>query len=310
MQSQERSIGDIIRASLTVVMGLVILGLFIVALGGFRFWETVTPYTVLFDTVKDLGTGQPVKLDGMHVGRVTNIAPYDQDPTQVEVTIGIREDVTLYANSIASISQKGLVGDYYVLLTLEGYAGEPLEPNAVIPSRSVPGLTEIGAVVGDLVTALKPRLERIAEGLEQVFTPENTEHIANVLAELEVLVVEAQSAVQTLDTELDGVGGEAKVALRQGTAAFKQGEQTLVAVQQDFSTLSTELRTQVKDVGERLTALSAQVETDLGYNQEQLSQVLDQVQLLSEELTLLTQDLKERPWQVIRAPKAFPESTK
>ena len=61
-------------------------------------------------------------------------------------------------------------------------------------------------------------------------------------------------------------------------------------------------------MGGNVTALSQQVQTDLGYNQAQLAVLLEQLQRLSEELTLLAQDLKERPWQVVRPPRPFPEA--
>ncbi|AGW12749.1 MlaD family protein [Megalodesulfovibrio gigas] len=307
MKPKERSAADMLRAMATIVLGLVVLGLFVVALGGFRFWERLTQYTILFDTVKDLNVGQPVKLDGMNIGRVVTISPYAPDPSQVQVTIGVRDNMPLYANCVASISQRGLVGDYYVLLTLQGQTGPVLPPESVIISKQTPGLAEIGALVGDLVATLKPRLERIATGLEQLFTPENIHQISTVLADLEILVNSAQATVRTLQTELDGVGAQAKDTLAHGTATLDQARDTFVMVQTDFTALSTELRAQVHEVGTRYADLASQVQTDLGYNQEQLTQVLDQVQRLSEELTVLTQDVKERPWQLLRAPRAFPE---
>lgn len=307
MKPKERSAADMLRAMATIVLGLLVLGLFIVALGGFRFWERLTQYTILFDTVKDLNVGQPVKLDGMNIGRVTAIRPYVEDPSLVQVTIGVRDNMPIYANSVASISQRGLVGDYYVLLTLEGNTGPVLPPDSVIASKRTTGLAELGAMVGDLVTSLKPRLERIAAGLERLFTPENIQHVSTVLAELETLVHSTQAAVRTLHQELDGVGDQTKETLQHGTATLDQARETFVAVQADVAALSAELRGQVHEVGTRYAALATQVQTDLGYNQEQLAQVLDQVQRLSEELTVLTQDVKERPWQLLRAPRAFPE---
>lgn len=310
MQSKDKSLGDLVRASVTVFGGLLVLGLFVVALGGFRFWESYTPYHIVFESVKNLGVGQPVKLDGMPIGRVRDIQPYSPDPSKIQVTIGVQEDITLYANSQASISQTGLVGDQFILINLEGDTGPALPANATLNSKALPSLMEVGEVIAELVTALKPRLERIAEGLEMIFTPENTKHIANVLEEMEAVMAEAKVTLALFQEDLEGVGSEAKTTLRQGAATLRQGEQTLSSVEQDFAALSVDLRAQVNDVGTKLASLSSQVQTDLGYNQEQLTLLLDQLQRLSEELTVLTQDVKERPWDILRAPRAFPESTK
>ncbi|GAB7079457.1 MlaD family protein [Megalodesulfovibrio paquesii] len=307
MKPKERSTADTIRAVATILLGLLVLGTFIVALGGFRFWERLTQYSILFDTVRDLNVGQPVKLDGMNIGRVVRIGPYLEDPSYVQVDIGVRDQLPIYSNCVASISQKGLVGDYYVLLTLEGNAGEVLAPGSRIASKRSVGFAEVGAMIGELVTTLRPKLERIAAGVELLLTPENISNVTNTLADLEALVESAQQTVATLQREMDGVGAQAKETLRHGSATLEQVTLSVQAAQADFSNTTTELRTQVRDLSARYGALATQVQTDLGYNQEQLAQVLDQVQLLSEELTMLTQDVKDRPWQLLRSPRAFPE---
>lgn len=307
MKSNARSAADTFRAIATIVLGLVVLGAFIVALGGFRFWERFTHYTVLFDAVRDLNVGQPVKLDGMNIGRVIAIGPFEEDPSLVKVTLGVRDKLPIYSNCYATISQKGLVGDYYVLLTLEGNAGEILPPESRIASRKVPGLSELGAVIGETVASLKPKLERIATGMELLLTPENIHNITTVLADLETLVKSAQQTVQTLHEEVDGLGDQAKSTMAQGSKTLDQASASLLAIEREFSSTAAELRTQVHALGTQYGALGKQVQVDLGYNQEQLAQVLDQVQRLTEELTVLTQDVKDKPWRLLRAPSAFPE---
>ncbi len=177
MQSRARSRKDIIKAALTVVLGLILLGVFIVALGGRRFWENYDYYAIVFDSVKDLSAGRPVKYAGLDIGRVEDISIDPKSPGQVLVRIAVKQGFPLFNGTFALISQKGLVGDNYVFLQLQGQAGQQLKPGSHIPSKQVMSLNELANQISDLVNELRPKLLSVADGLNDLQAEDNREKV-------------------------------------------------------------------------------------------------------------------------------------
>ena len=121
---------------MTLGAGLLVLAVFMVVLGGNWFWEKYDSFDIRFRSVKDLNTGRPVKYAGLDVGRVEAIVLDPKDPRFIRVRIGVHRDFPLYKGTVARIAQKGLVGDYYVLLEIRGEPGERLAPLSDIPAVS------------------------------------------------------------------------------------------------------------------------------------------------------------------------------
>jgi len=150
MRTDERARRDTVRAWLAIVLGLVVLGLFIVVLGGFRFWEDLALYQARFRNVQDVGPGRPVKYAGLEVGRVLGTRIDPADPAYVLVDLGVEADFPIPAGTVASITQKGLVGDTFILLRLEaapGISWPSREPSGRRLSRDAIGPTDFTCVL-------------------------------------------------------------------------------------------------------------------------------------------------------------------
>jgi len=129
-----------------------------------------------------------VKLAGIEVGRVESIK-FGYDPeTRVELVIGLKKGTNIREDSIAFISQSGLIGDAFVGIT-PGSAGKPfLKDGSRIASEDPiemrklmkkaesiaenldKTLEEIKALAGNVngvVTDNKSRIDNIAVNLEK-----------------------------------------------------------------------------------------------------------------------------------------------
>ncbi len=96
-------------AIFTTVMLLVLAGL-VVTFGQFRFGSTNT-YHAEFVSVSRLKTGQDVRIAGIAVGTVEDIA-IDGDHAQVSFTVDRRQQ--LYTSTRAAIRYQNLTGDRYL----------------------------------------------------------------------------------------------------------------------------------------------------------------------------------------------------
>ncbi|UZP66552.1 MlaD family protein [Desulfovibrio mangrovi] len=304
---------ELIRAAITVVAGLFILGLFIIAFGGHRFWEKLDTYVIRFNGVKNLDVGRPVKYAGINVGRVLEIAVDGEDPSLVRVVVGLQEGFTVYEGTMASISQKGIVGDNFVLLNLSRKAGPPLKPGSEIPPELTPDLMELAASMATMAANLQPKISEIAESLRELLNNDNRQQVQNILSETTAVLKEAHQMVGSMNTDVRTMTQEASAGIRETrefigetrqnmNAAMNNLNSAITGVHGDTAATLQALRSQIGAVGGSITTLSNQLQKDLDYDQRQVEEILDNTAELTHNLKVLTQSLKERPWQVIYRP--------
>jgi len=306
-----------LKALSTLAIALATLGLFIVSLGGHRFWESMDSYVVRFDTVKDLRPGRPVKYAGLDVGRVLAIDVDKNDPGKVAVTLGVLDQFTLYQGTEASISQKGLVGDNYVLLMLHGPAGPVLEPGAEIPGVGTPSMAEVAEKIGRMVDDIAPKINRVAESLEAFVNKENGANLSTILAEAPGLMRQTKATLERIEKDWKNVSENAVKGIDEGRQTLDQVskglDQTLgtintalLEVTDNWNTTMQLVQTEVRRAGNNMENLSGQLEETVAYDQERLEEVLENINLMTRDLKMLSRSLRERPWQLIHKTEGRP----
>lgn len=314
MLNQATGKQDLIKAGITIVLGLIILGLFIIAFGGHRFWESLDSYYIKFNGVKNLSVGRPVKYAGINVGRVLSIDVDPANPGLIQVEIGVDEDFTIYQGTRASVTQKGLVGDNYILLNLSGKAGGPLPEHSVLPSYHAADMMETAAAMANMARELTPKLSEIASSLATLLNATNRQQISTLLAEVKELVTTTNQSLTDLSSEYVRVAkeaqagvGETRLLVKELRGETKQAMRSLTGsvnrLEGESVTTLKALATQTNAVGSAVESLTKQLQQDLDYDQAQLEEILDNTADLTHNLKVLSQSLKERPWQIIYRPE-------
>lgn len=143
-------------AATVVAFGCVLVLLLTAAL----WWITLAPsgtrITAYFDRAVGVYSGSEVKVLGVGVGRIHEVAP-EGDRVRVELTVS--DDIEIPATVEAVVVAPSLVSDRYVQLTPAYESGPLLENGAVIPlerTATPVELDDLTASVNDLATALGP----------------------------------------------------------------------------------------------------------------------------------------------------------
>lgn len=287
------------KSVLALGLALVTLSAFIIVLGGYRFWETLTVFEIRFRSVKDLASGRPVKYGGLDVGRVLDIAVDDKDPRFILVHIGLDHNFALYEGTQARIAQKGLVGDYYIFLELTQEAGPRLDPGASIPALEALDVQQLAGSIGALLESMRPRLEHLADNLEKLLSEENAQKLTEALSVLPVLLGDADNTLRTVQA---GFGDINKGV----NTAANSLDKAMTAVNRSLTTLTPSLEKtaqEIKLAAEQTRKLGQDVRGGLDYNFEQLDDTLAQARSATRELRFLLQRLRERPWELINSSK-------
>lgn len=114
---------------------------------------------VQFDDVGNMKSGNPVKVSGVQLGKVDEIA--FRGVRDVLVTLTLDPRIEPRTDATALLSSVGLVGDVVIVFD-PGKAAEPLPPDAVIKGSTERGLFDIGSELGDEAKLTMSSLREVA----------------------------------------------------------------------------------------------------------------------------------------------------
>ena len=142
------------RVGAFVLAGLFIVGVVVFLIGDEkRAFESKAVYHTSFGDVQGLRIGAPVRLGGVDIGAVSRVAHAD-DPADprlyVDLRIVRREAARIRKDTVAQISNRGLLGDKMIELT----SGSPLSPalpeGGTITGQEPTDFSNIFSQVGNL----------------------------------------------------------------------------------------------------------------------------------------------------------------
>jgi len=167
-----------LRVGIFVVVALIIGGTLALVIGEQQnVFKRKTEYTAVFDQVDGLSPGSPVRIAGVDVGTVRQVRL--QEDGRIHVTFGIIEDAVnlVRQDSIASVGNKGLLGDKLLDLTVG--TGDPVPEGATLESEQPIGLGEYLDRAGGIIR----EVEQTAENLRIATEPLAEEQFSNDLRE-------------------------------------------------------------------------------------------------------------------------------
>lgn len=185
-----------IRVGVFVLASLVMLAVVIFVLGGES--DLFSPHTEMktaFKDVQGLARGSPVRMGGVDIGRVTDVAyTKDAQKDEIVVTMLINADQTnrIRKDSIASISGRGMLGDKMITITVGTPAAPVLPSNELVPSRPsvdlmemVADLKQVTGQVEKVVLNLEKTTSMLAEDELHQDIRGSVDHLNGVLASLD-----------------------------------------------------------------------------------------------------------------------------
>ena len=106
-----------LKVGIFVFIGLIILGVFILSIGGMRTWTSGYQVTFTFHFGNGIRVGAPVRFAGINTGEVKRInfvfSP-EEEKTKVEVVCWIKRDVMIPLDSTIWVNTLGLLGEKYI----------------------------------------------------------------------------------------------------------------------------------------------------------------------------------------------------
>lgn len=184
-------------------------------------------------SVTGLRVGSPVRLNGVNVGEVVNIALNPDDPAQVQIGLEIGENVPVRTDTRASLELEGLTGGRYVLLsggTAEAppLRAEPGQAHPVIEMR--PSTFE--QLLQDAPSVLA-NINQLLDRASRLLSDENLENASRSMADLATFTQALAANSARLEDIIDNVDSALANLSQVGTAVQDLGNR----LQQDAGRL-------------------------------------------------------------------------
>lgn len=106
-----------LKVGLFVFIAIVIMGVFVLSIGGFKTWTLGYEVNFVFNFVNGIKIGAPVRFSGVDVGQVKGIKfiiPKAEGKTPVRITCWVQSGVKIPLDSTVWVNTLGLLGEKYI----------------------------------------------------------------------------------------------------------------------------------------------------------------------------------------------------
>ncbi len=312
-----------LRVGLVVLATIAVLVIFVLLIGDFHFAKTYT-LEVDFKFSGALAAGAPVKISGMHIGRVDNVSfigdqPQSGERLQTAVILHIDRSAqnALPEGTEFFVSTQGILGEPYIEAVPGDHFGSPLQPGTVVrgvdPPRTDLMLARMAVVLdafsgvlsqnrgalGDLVKAMtglthnlddtlskkKMTIEGAVDNLSEI--AKNGREISQKLDVAMGEATELRQLVKDVTTSAHALPGTVQNAQQ----ALGEGRRVLQAVDAEQLKKTMANAQAISDDAKAITKKMRRGEGTVG--------ALLADEDIYDDLKELVHDLKAHPWKII-----------
>lgn len=247
-------------------------------------------YRAAFRSVAGLNLGDEVRYGGLIVGSVTRLTLNPADPTHIEVTFRVRPQTPVRADTYATITQVGLLGQPHLNLEPGLPSSPALPPRSLLQTRD--NLTFQDAM--SRLAVFLDRADTLLHGVERIAASSPWDRIDRTLSRVDALLTNAATGSERVIENLDQATGQLAgmverterlivsldTAFRGASPAIQRAQRDAVAAMRDLRALLGDMRDATGD-GERL------------------SRIVDNLSAASEDLARFADRLEKEPTSVL-----------
>ncbi len=252
------------KVGLFFIVGLFLLGAMLEVGEKWNPFERKLTYNTYLTSVTGLKVGDPVRLAGVNVGRITKIVVHD---TNVEIVFEVRDDTKIKIDTVASLRLTNLLGGQFLSLSF-GSPGAPLlAQGKTVQGRDTANIDVIVDNVSDAVKDAKVLINSLNKNQDRVMgqvsamLDENRGGIRDTVANLKSITGKIDQGDGSLamllnDKQLYKTLNDAGTNINSIAAKINNGEGTLGKLVND-PTLYTDVRGAMNDLREGANNVSA-----------------------------------------------------
>jgi phospholipid/cholesterol/gamma-HCH transport system substrate-binding protein len=305
------------RVGAFVIVSLLVLGATVYSVRSTQDVRGQVAYRTYLRHAGGVAQGTPVLFAGIRVGQVASVGPSPDDPTRIEITFAVKTGTPVNEESIARVGSVTLMSSPTLFLTGGSNNARRLGPGESVRAQEAVGADEIAARLATLadsanevMTLLKHEVPAVTgearaalANIREISGTKNQEHIQSILAELNTMlrrespkIAQITERMTALTAHAEDVVVSVKPLVANLDRAVTNVSTTVDAVREPLARDLAELQHTLEDA----RALIDSVRGVVGDNAEDIHQTVRSLRTAADNVRLLTETLKERPWNLIR----------
>lgn len=143
------------------LFGMLLLIVVFELLGGVSIFEKRYQLNTTFNSISELKVGNPVKLSGFEVGRITDI---ELEGSKIIINMDVKRDAVIKEDSMASIKLTSLLGISYINISFGSPESPQVPDGYTLQSEDFADINEIMKQLETSVGSLDTIFSKISEG--------------------------------------------------------------------------------------------------------------------------------------------------
>lgn len=268
------------------------------------------PYKTYLHYAGGLEAGAPVLFGGINAGRVTAVRPWASDPTKIEILLDLKPGTPVNEKSLAKLGSVSLMSGPVLLVSTGSNDARRIAPDEAIPSQDVASMDEIIAkvsTVADNANALMTQVQgelagisgdarTVLANLNALTGKPNQERINAMLEQMSKLVTDARPKIDGMLDQVSQVTTKLGPVVDHADGAIQNISGTVSDVRDPLRKDLAELQTTLQEA----KGLLANMQVMVRANDSRIDETLENLRMTTQNLSDLTNSVKQRPWSLIR----------
>jgi len=210
-----------------VIVSLSLLGVAVFYVANNEWGRHLTPYKTYLRYAGGIAPGSEVLFGGIEAGRVTSVRPWNQDPTQIEILLEVREGTPLNQKSTARLGSISLMSSPAISITTGAQDAQRLKAGQVITSQETVSIDDmtlklsgIADNAAGLITQVQAELKGISgqantllANLTETTGSANREQLAGILRQVNAMVARQSPKIDQITDQVLLVSRDADSAI-------------------------------------------------------------------------------------------------
>jgi len=243
-----------------------LVGLFVLLFSAlvvyFGFWlaksgyskENYNYYIAYFEeSVDGLSKDSTVKVNGVNLGRVKDIAISNRYLSKVKVTIALKKDIFIRKGMYAVLKNQGLTGLRYINIEggrVQDSIIEPNTPNSIIETKK-----SIMADISQSVPKTLKKLNEFGDRLDSLLNKKNLENFSKILENSAILTENGIKIEKSLNSILSDLNSSDKFSLKSFTKIAQDLNKSINHTLKEYNSLAKSGKVTLKILNKKLPKL-------------------------------------------------------
>jgi phospholipid/cholesterol/gamma-HCH transport system substrate-binding protein len=302
--STEAKVGAFVLAALTILTSMLIYLMSTSSHAG------SVPFRTYLHYAGGLEPGGPVLFGGINAGRVTSVRPWSSDPSEIEILLELKPGTPVNEKSVAKIGSVSLMSAPALLISTGSNTARRVPPGGAIPSQDVASMDEIMAKVSTVadnanafmtqvqgeISGISGDARTVLANLNAITGKPNQKRINAMLAQLSHMVSTDGPKIDGMLDQVSQVTAKLGPVVDHADGAIQNISGTVSDIRDPLRNDLAELQTTLQEAKGLLVNMQVMVRA----NDSKVDETLENLRITTQNLSELSNSVKQRPWSMIR----------